>query len=160
MLVESNHSFNQMPVVGPKSAATLREYVQHPEPPLATEDWIEAQIALLSIKPHRKATVADMAMMLKAYVAVLSEYPRVDLGYAFGRLLREERWFPDVSQIVELADYCRRTRKFRRSQAEMLISKHEREWLAPIPEDQVVKPEEVAALISELRIGGEKENAA
>lgn len=149
-----------MPVVGPKSAAALREYIQHPEPPLATVEWIEAQIGTLSIKPHRKATVADMAMILRTYIAVLSEYPRTDLGYAFGRLLRENKWFPDVSEIVELANYCRRTRRFRKSQAEVLLAKHEREWTPPIPEDQRVKPEEVAALVSELKIGAEKDGDA
>lgn len=144
-----------MPVVGPKSASALREYIDHPEPPLASVDWIEAQIGNFSIKPHRKATVGDMALLLKTYVSVLSEYPRVDLGYAFGRLMRENRWFPDVSEILVHADYCRRTRKFRRSQAEVLLAKHEREWTPPIPEEERVKPEELAALVSELKIGAE-----
>lgn len=149
-----------MPVVGPKSATALREYIQHPEPPLATVEWIEAQIGTLSIKPHRKATVADMAMILRTYISVLSEYPRADLGYAFGRLLRESKWFPDLSEILVHADYCRRTRKFRKSQAEVLLAKHEREWTPPIPDEDRVKPEELAALVSELKIGAEKESDA
>lgn len=146
-----------MPIVGPKSAAALREFIEHPEPPVATEEWIEAQIGTLSIKPHRKATVADMAMILKTYVAVLAQYPRADLGYAFGRLLRESKWFPDISEILVHADYCRNTRSCKKVQAKVLLMKHEREWIAPIPEDQIVKPEEVAALVSELRFGAEKE---
>lgn len=156
MLVESRNSSSEMPVVGPKSAAALREFIEHPEPPVATEDWIEAQIGTLSIKPHRKATVADMAMILKTYVAVLSEYPRADLGYAFGRLLRENKWFPDISEILAHADYCRNVRSRKKVQAKVLLMKHESEWIAPIPEDQRVKPEEVAALIKDMKVGGEK----
>jgi hypothetical protein len=155
--VESRNSSNQMPVVGPKSAAALREFLEHPEPPLATLDWIEAQIGTLSIKPHRKATVADMAMILKTYITILRVYPRVDLGYAFGRLLRENKWFPDISEIVELAAYAKGQRDFKRIQAATLIAKHEREWTPPIPDDQRVPPDDVAALLAELRIGAEKE---
>jgi hypothetical protein len=135
----------------------LREFVEHPEPPKAAEDWIEAQLGVLSVKPQRGRSAVEAKMLLEAYMPILLEYSRPDLGYAFGRLMREEKWFPDISEIVALANYARSQRNFKRSQAEMLIAKHERDWSPPIPDDQRVAPEEVAALVSELRIGAEKE---
>jgi hypothetical protein len=144
-----------MPVIGPETTAILREFVDHPEPPLAEPEWIEKQIIALSIKPSRKATATDSKMILATFVTVLKDYSRVDLGYAFGRLMRENKWFPDVSEIIELAEYPRKMRKFKKGQAKMLILKHEREWRRPIPDEERVKPEELAALVSELKIGAE-----
>jgi hypothetical protein len=146
-----------MPVVGPKSAAVLREFVDYPEPPLATEDWIEKQIVVLSVKPQRGRSAVEAQMLINAYVPIMAEHSRVDLGYAIGRLMRESKWFPDISEIVELAVYAKGQRDFKRIQAATLVAKHEREWTPPIPEDQRVAPEEVAALVAELRVGADKE---
>ena len=146
-----------MPVVGPKSALKLREYIQHPSPPMATVDWMEAQIGSLSYKPQRKATVRDMDMILKIYTAVMAEYSRVDLGYAIGRLLREKVFFPDISEIVELAEYARGQRIKKRTKAQMLLTKHEREWTPPIPDDELADVDEVSALVSELSIASRKD---
>lgn len=149
-----------MPVVGPKSAAALKEFVEHPHPPLATEDWIEKQIVVLSVKPQRGRGAVEAKLLIDTYVPIMAEHSRVDLGYAIGRLMRENKWFPDISEIVELATYAKGQREFRRIQAQVLLTKHNQEWTPPIPEDQRVKPEEVSALLSELKIGIEKEGEA
>lgn len=144
-----------MPIVGPKSAAILRDFVNYPDPPPATEDWIEKQIIVLSVKPQRGRSAVEAQMLIDAYVPIMAEHSRADLGYAIGRLMRENKWFPDISEIVELAKYAKAQRDFKRIQAATLIAKHEREWTPPIPEEERVKPEELAALVSELKIGAE-----
>lgn len=147
---------NEMPVVGPNTAAELQAFIDHPEPPQAEVDWIQKQITMLSIKPSRKQSVSDAKMILQTYTAVLKPYSRADLGYAFGRLLRENKWFPDISEIVELADYPRAQRNFKKHQARALVMKHKRDWIDLSEDKEVVDPEEVRALIKELSIGGEK----
>lgn len=149
---------NEMPVVGPKTAAELQAFIDHPEPPIADIDWIQKQITMLSIKPSRKQTVADAKMILATYTAVLKTYSRADLGYAFGRLLRESKWFPDISEIVELADFPRAQRNFKKHQARAIIMKHQAEWIDKSADKEIVDPAEVRALIKELSVGGEKVN--
>jgi hypothetical protein len=139
-----------MPIIGPKTAAELRIFVEHPEPPMAEISWIENQIGLLSIKPKRRSSVMEEKMLIDVFVDVLQEIPRLDLGYAFGRLIRENKWFPDVSEIVELANISRGKRNYKRSRAKALIMKHEQQWLDEKTAADWVKPEEVAKLVKSL----------
>jgi hypothetical protein len=148
--VNSNNSLSEMPVVGLKTAAILREFVDHPEPPLADDEWIEKQIMALATKPTRRMASAEAAFNLELWLTVLRDYPRADLGYAVGRLLRESKWFPDVSEIVKLAEFCARKRDYNRSQAWRILFKHEKEWTPPIPEEDLCRPEDVAAILAEV----------
>lgn len=147
---------NEMPVVGPKTAAQLQAFIDHPEPPIADTDWIQKQITMLSIKPSRKQTVSDAKMILQTYTSMLKSYSRADLGYAFGRLMRESKWFPDISEIIQLAEFPKSQRNFKKLQARTLIMKHERDWIDKSEDKEAVDPEEVRALINELSVGGEK----
>lgn len=139
-----------MPVVGPNTAAILQDFYNHPEPPLADRDWIENQIAVLRVKPSRSMTAQDGKMLVETFVSVLKAYPRVDLGYAFGRLMRESKWFPDVSEIVKLAEYPANMRAAKKHQAWKLLHKHKTDWREPIPESELVTPEAIAQIKAEV----------
>lgn len=150
MLVSKPTCYRDLDVIGPKTAKFLAEFINHPEPPMPPQGWVEAQIGLLSVKPSRKATVADMKLVLDVYVPILCEYSKVDLGYAIGRIVRENKWFPDISEIVALAEYARARRAAKRNMARMLIMKHEQEWTHPISQEQLVKIEDIQAIKDEV----------
>lgn len=149
-------SMNEMPVIGPKSAAELQSFIDHPEPPPAEVTWIRKQIGLLSQKPSRRMGTLDAEMIVETFERLLKGYSRADLGYAFGQIMRKSKWFPDVADVIEYADYSVTQRSTKRVRAKMLIMKHERDWTPPIPEDQIIKPEEVQALLAEMKLAGEK----
>lgn len=149
-LVSNPSSYESFPIVGPATAAELAEYVKHPEPPLAESTWIEEQIFAFKIKPHKTKSDMDWALLLRVNLAALSDFSRVDLGYAFGRLMRESKWFPDVSEIVSLAKYAQWQREFRKHQANALIMKHNHLWRAPIPEEELCSPEDIARIKAEV----------
>jgi hypothetical protein len=149
-LVSSPSSYESFPIVGPKTAAELAEYVKHPEPPLAERTWIEEQLFTFKIKPHKAKSDLDWDLLLRVNLAALSDFSRVDLGYAFGRLMRENKFFPDVSEIVTLAKYAQWQREFRKHQANALIMKHNHLWREPIPEDQLCTPEDIARIKAEV----------
>lgn len=155
-LVNGNDSLVTMPVVGPESAKALQAFFDHPEPPLADRDWIESQIAILRVKPSRSMSAMDGKMLVETFVNVLLAYPRADLGYAVGRLMLESKWFPDVSEIVKLAEFAASQRAAKKHQAWKLLHKHKTEWTPPIAEEDLCKPEDAAAILAELRIAGEK----
>jgi hypothetical protein len=139
-----------MTVVGPKTAAILQDFFDHPEPPLADRDWIENQIAVLRIKPSRSMTAQDGKMLVETFVSVLKSYPKVDLGYAVGRLMRESKWFPDVSEIAKLAEYHASMRAAKKHQAWKLLHKHRAEWVEPISDDEICTPEDAARILTEM----------
>lgn len=149
-LVNSRVSYNDIPVITPDEAALLRDFVAHPEPPRADDGWIEAQIGTFQIKPQRNRGQTEWALLVEVYVQTLSEYARVDLGYAFGRLMRESKWFPDVSEIISLAEYSSGVRRARRNRAETALMKHKHLWEPPIPEDQIVTAEDIARIKAEV----------
>lgn len=149
-LVSSNDSMAMMPVVGPQTAAILKSFYEHPEPPLADDQYIEIELVKLAGKPARKSSAGEAAFNLEVWIPVLKEFPRVDLGYAFGRLLRESKWFPDISEIIALAKYPANMRAAKKHQAWKLLHKHKTDWREPIPESELVTPEAIAQIKAEV----------
>lgn len=149
-LVNSRSSYNDLPVISPEQAAALAEFVEYPEPPIVEEPWLEAQIGTFMIKPQRGRSNMEWKLLLEVYVNNLRTYSRVDLGYAFGRLMRESKWFPDISEIIALADYAVAKRKARRLRAEMALMKHKHQYEPPIPDDQLVTPEDIERIKAEV----------
>lgn len=139
-----------MPVIGPESVKILKSFYEHPEPPLADEDWIEKRIMALATKPMRKMASSEAAFSLEIWLSVLKNYPRADLGYAFGRLLVEEKWFPDISDIVKRAQYPANIRASKKHQAWKLLHKHKTDWREPIPESELVTPEAIEQITAEV----------
>jgi hypothetical protein len=128
----------------------LRQFIQYPEPPRADKDWITSELGVLALKPMRKLANVEAEAIMERDLRILSGYPRVDLGYAFGRLARESKYYPEISEMVSLAEYPASIRRARRNRASMALMKHNREWIEPIPEDQLCKPEDVAAILAEV----------
>lgn len=150
VLVSSQSSLATMPVVGPKSAAALQEFFDHPEPPLADDSWIEKQLVAFSVKPRRHASALEEEFKLELFVSRLRPFPKVDLGYAFGRLMNESKFYPDISEFIALAKYPAAKRAFKKHQAWKLLHKHKTEWREPIPEDQLITPEETKRITAEV----------
>ncbi len=139
--------------MGPKSVEALQAFFDHPEPPLAPDEWIEKQLMALTTKPTRKVSAGEAAYNLEISIAVLRQYPQVDLGYAIGRLMRESVFRPGYAEIATLAEYPARVRAAKKHQAWKLIHKHKTEYVPEIPEDQLCKPEDVAAILAEFKTG-------
>lgn len=151
VLVNSKHSLATMPIVGPKSAQALQEFFDHPEPPLADDAWIEKQLVTFSVKPRRGSSALEEEFKLDLFVSRLRGFPKVDLGYAFGRLMDESKFFPDISEFISLAKYPAAKRALKKHQAWKLLHKHKTEWKPPIDPEDICTPEEAAAILAEAK---------
>ena len=141
-----------MPVIGPNSAAKLREFVDHPEPPMPTESWCESQIAGMSLMSHKARSDIETKMLVDIYVPIMLEHSQPDLTYAINHIMRKNIFFPAQAEIVALAEFAKGRRDAKKYRAKALIFKHEMEWQKPIPDDQLISPDDVKKLLSEFKI--------
>lgn len=153
-LVSRGSSFDHMPVIGPKSAAELRRFIEHSAPPLVQRNQVDTMLAKLSIAlPKSQSSEAEAIERLDLYWQALKHHALVDLHQAFGELLRTCRFFPTIAEIEAAVKPIAGRRTSRIVQARMLLLKHDREWKAPILDDELEDPAAVAAFLSEVRAG-------
>lgn len=153
-LLDEGSSMKDMPVIGPKTAGQLREYIDQPEPPSIRRDQVEVMLAKLSMAlPKAQASEAETAERLDIYWQALQHHAVPDLHQAFALLLRKCRFFPTIAEIEEVVNPIRFKRIGRMAQARLLVLKHEHEWTPPLDETDRADPEEVKALLSNLRAG-------
>lgn len=136
------------PVVGPQTVAALQSFLDaYVEPHLPAMSDIESMCARLSLATAKpRVSDADAHEMHALYWRALRDIPLIDLYRAFDDLLRTSRFLPKPSEIRAAAIGHKCRREFKRSRAVALIRKHQREWTPPIPEDQLVQTEDIAAI--------------
>ena len=150
LLVSSNDSLAQMPVVGPKTAAILQAFCDHPEPPAVDQNWLLNQLGTLALKPMRKLADVEASAVIQRDLKLLSGYPQADLGYAIGRLTRESKFYPEISEFIKMVEYPANMRAAKKHQAWKLLHKHKTDWREPIPESELVTPEAIAQIKAEV----------
>ncbi|MCK0531466.1 hypothetical protein [Sphingobium agri] len=131
-LLEENRSFTDLPVVGPVSAAHLREYVASCQPPMPAREQIERMIGRIAVMmPSPKLTDKEAAERLSLYGRALSVHALPDLHAAFDVIVRTCRFFPTVAEIEAIIAPIKGRRTRREGTARMILLKHEREWSEP-----------------------------
>lgn len=131
-LLDDPSPTSDLPVVGPVTAAALRDLAAIPEPADATPEQVESMLARLSLaKPKRGSGDAEAAELVKIYARALRGVAAVDLAYAYDKIVAEDRWFPGVERILDLASLSRGQRSYYRSRARRIVQRHEREWSPP-----------------------------
>ena len=151
-LLDQRIMLPDMPVIGPKSAAYLREYIAACTPPAPTEDEFEnmiGELSLVMVMPQASEVGEDAR--LEIYWRALSGHALPDLFAAFDQILRKCRFFPTIAEIEQIIAPIRAKRMARVNRAGLLLMKHEREWAPPAAD--VVSMEDVAALRREARDG-------
>lgn len=143
-------SYKDTEIVDPEEAELLRQFIAHPEPPPPHPDWLLDQLGMLALKPMKKLADVEASAIIQRDFKLLSGYPQADLGYAIGRLTRESKFYPEISDFIKLVEYPAAVRRMRRNQAETALMKHRHEWTPPIPEDQLCKPEDIARIKAEV----------
>lgn len=142
----------ESPVVGPKTAAALREFAAaQPALPLPERDQIDAMIARLSVATAKKATSKDEAReLVDLYWRALRDLPLTDLHWAFDELLRTATFLPKPAEVRAMALRPAARRNYLRSRARHLAWKHDVEWRPPV---ELATPEDVQAVLAGLRVG-------
>lgn len=139
------------PVVGPQSAAALAAFAAVAEPPLATETEVETMVGKLAMATAQpKVSVAEAEERVAMYWLTLRDLPVADLRTAFLELLRTATFLPVPAEVRTAALKAGALRRYMKSRAGYLVRLHEREWK---PAGDVVKPEELRALLVNVKIG-------
>ena len=147
-LVTKPSSYNDFPVVGPKTVDALQAYIDHTAPPEATEGHIEALLGSIAGMPKKGRSEGEARLEVERYIVGLKEFSLPDLKYAFRQASNECTFFPQVAEIRAYAIKARSARAFKIMQAKVIILKHRKEW-APPKEITPIPPEEIAAIIAE-----------
>ena len=147
-LVSQADSLRDSPVVGPNTAAQLREFVAAPDVQAMPErSQVATMIGRLALATAQaKVSEAEAEERMAAYWLALHDIPIDDLRWAYGELVKGATFLPTPAEIRAKALIPSAMRAFRKTRARMLIAKHEREWRPPV---EYVKPEEIAAIKSE-----------
>lgn len=131
-LLDRPMTLAQMPVIGEKSANSLRAYIAGLTPPSAQINDIENMLGKLSLAmPKAHLSDAESAQRMDLYWQALRHHALPDLHAAFGVVLRSCKFFPTISEIEDAIRPVRSRRIAKQNRAEMLVMKHEREWIAP-----------------------------
>lgn len=143
-LLASFRGFRDAPVVGPKAATALQQFLDNGnEAPLPSRDDLESMLGLLAaVKRSRNASDAEAEGQLDQYWLGLRDVPLDDLRHAYEALLKSSPWFPDISEIREAAQSGPVAKhRRRRIIAQAIISKHKAEWRPPV---EPISPEQFA----------------
>lgn len=140
-----------MPVIGPVSAAALRDYVAACQPPLADEQQVGRVMTRIAnmLPSPRGLGDGEADERMATYRRALSRHALADLHAAYVAILRQCRFFPTIAEVEAIIAPIRAKRMARVHRAEMLIMKHDREWAAPVTD--TVTAEEIAALRADAR---------
>lgn len=146
-------------IVGPKTAATLRQWIREAEAyeaslELPTIERIENLVGRLSLATaKRKLAEKEAAEIHDLYWRALRNLPLIDLAAAFDELLRTATFLPVPAEIHTKAKAIGAARGYAISRAKHLVWRHEREYIPP-PAD-LVTAEELAEIKRQAGIGRE-----
>lgn len=142
---------NDSPVVGPATAAQLREIMALPEPQPATEDQVSTMIGKLAIATAQpKVSQTEAEARLEMYWLALRDMPVDDLRAAFLDLLRGCKFLPTPAEVRTAALRHGAIRRHCKSRAAHLEWKHRIEWK---PQAEHVAPAELQALLATVKVG-------
>lgn len=151
-LVQDSRSFPAMTYVcSPAQRQALAELLPVYEASLApaTPDQFEEAYARLVSVFEWGGQSTDAAMLrIESYAEALAEIPGDVLIEAVKACVRECRHFPPPSQILERCGEFKRRRAFV-TRARMLMATHDRDYRAPISDDDKVSPEECQRILAE-----------
>lgn len=141
---------DDLPVVGPVTAATLRDFADQPDPPAATQDQVEVMIGKLAMATAQpKVSDAEARERIELYWRALRDIPLADLHAAFDHLLKTARFLPTPAEVRQAAAPSLNRRLWLKFRAKRLVALHEREWREPF---EMVKPEDVQALLASVNL--------
>lgn len=147
-LVSRADSYNDSPVVGPNTARQLREFLAQPDvqamPERGQVDTMIGRLALATAQP--KVSEAEAEERMAAYWLALHDIPLDDLRWAYSELVKTATFLPTPAEIRAKAQYPGTMRAFRRTRAQMILAKHEREYRETV---EYVKPEEARAIMDQ-----------
>ncbi len=144
-------------VVGPKSAAALRAFVDEPEPELPTESDVDALVMKLAIATAQpKISPVEARERMKLYWQALRDLPLIELKGGFLRLLRTSKFLPTPCEVRTAAIQAGATRRYAKSRARHLLWLHARDYVEP---KEPVPPEELRELLAKVRVGVAQEQA-
>jgi len=150
------------PVVGPRTAKALSEWVEAQRPrrtlaqiaqdgpeqekeAMGKMDSLVGRMALAT--KERPLTPAANEERLDIYWRVLRNQTLVDLGAAFDELMRTLKWMPTPAEVYQAAARSKISREWPIVRAKHLIWLHEREWQPPIPEEDRPSAAEVRKIL-------------
>jgi len=134
------------PVVGPETAAQLREFAARPEPVPPTEDQVETMIGKLSMATAQaRISDAEANARQEMYWLALRDIPADDLRAAFVDLLRTCKFMPTPAEIRSAAVSKGALRRYAKSRARFIAWKHSQDWT---PSTDLVPPEELRTLMA------------
>lgn len=96
------------------------------------------RLALATAQAKLSENEADERM--DAYWLALHDIPLEDLRWAYAELVKTATFLPTPAEIRAKAQYPGLMRAFRRARAQMLLTKHDREWSEPV---EYIRPEEI-----------------
>lgn len=148
-LVSRSDSYNDSPVVGPKTAAQLRQFLALPDVhPMPDRPQMEMMIGrLANATAQAKTSEAEAKERMAAYWLALHDIPLEDLRWAYAELVKTSTFLPTPAEIRTKAQHPGLMRAFHRTRARMLLTKHEREWSEPV---EYVRPEELEQIKAEV----------
>lgn len=139
------------PVVGPNTAGELRAFVAQPEPALPSQDQVETLVGKLAIATAQaKVSESEADARIEMFWLALRDLPVDDLRGAFMDLLRTCTFMPTPAEVRTAAIRQGALRRYAKSRAQHLVWKHEQEWK---PSGDIVPPEELQALLANVKIG-------
>ena len=145
-LLDRRDSFNDMPVVGPRTAAALQEFIDAIPPGLPDRSDCDRLVGLLAnALPKQRGSDIEASALLDQYWLGLQDIPLDGLRFAYLRVLKDDRWFPTVARIREMARGSKvDLYRVRCRVAQALLTKHRREWSEPAGD--MASPEQVAEI--------------
>lgn len=140
-------------VVGPRSAAELREFAAQPEPPMPTESEVSTMLGKLAIATAQpKVSPAEAKERLAMYWLALRDLPVADLRSAFVKIIKTKTFLPTPAEVRAAAIQAGANRKYAKSRAKHLAWLHDREWTPP---KDHVPAEELKALVSGVKFASQ-----
>jgi hypothetical protein len=132
--------------------AMVTELAKAPLPPLPICDeghFLKCLRTMLAVLPKRGSDELSGELLANAYRRMLGENPKGAISYMTERVLAERKWFPTISECIEILNDWRRDDDLVRAQSEARHkaakerSRRLMEWKPP-SDNQPLPPEELA----------------
>ena len=143
-----------MPIVEPEEAEEARRAVQVFEAGIAgcLPEHVDRMLTKLATAypPARGLSEEEAEAKRLIYAELLHDLPYDILSAAFRRAAQTCKFFPTVAEIRQAAEPALTMRRWRLFCLQRLIGKHERDYLPPIPPEELCKPEDAKRILADL----------
>lgn len=140
-------------VIGPKTAQSLRDWLDAPWPALdlPTQAQVENFVSRLSLATQgRPPSTKEAGEMMDLFWRVLRRTPVIDLARGFDDLIVNERFMPGTAKVHAACSKYTRRREYCRSRARLMILRHEAEYVPPPAESELISIEDMRGVREEL----------